>query len=748
MLDTHQHSELIHRIIDFVYGDEQLYSEFQEYGNTHFADEGVVQSEQTMNMSFNSFLYDCKKDGESVLMRIVSRYSQKFSDMETAYLNTIDKNWYGLFEVLHIVTGTGFSLRDVLSGKVYEVSEISGSRDASVGDLLFSRMADRGDAHILLYTDGKYPLEAGYTLKRFFKSSSEPLSTPLIAQYFYRRGSGPGAEPDVNPEKHLKRLLKKYLGKKFRITALKEQFIDSPENTGEIISSFLRQYSQAIPSYELEKIEEALLAYVSDLFDKECTAGPLEKMITEQLFAESQQHFEGLFSESDAPSKQVVDAFAEQWISSPQEELGGKTPGEVVENERRGLGITDAYTPDLVFRVSKAFNPVYEEYEKALRFLKADEPKNALPLFLRLYEDEELRVAPLCHNIGACYMNIYSDDKKKPAALLKKAKVWLERALKLDKTNKLSKGALEECERILVLAKTAGMLKKGMKAREKVMIPRDVLQAMPLDALEKELQKRILDFSREEFLELAEGVWDHFELSDVYYEDDRFTAEGLDEDNIVHLLDEYWSRLRSDKTDFHFLEDYVEQHLEFSEDADLEKEISFDELLGYLKTLQGRLESVSDTERMKLIRYLLHKHPIIDYRYMLCSALPMAVHNATGWGEKRLEMFDVLFDMFGDNEILYFKADVLEMVGRVEEALELLERLFAEGDMEAKLRMGYLYSQREHRSDLLKARAIAMEVKDKRADFGMSKMATVDFVYDILSNIGERKTRKEVKEML
>lgn len=199
-----QHSEVIRKVIEITEQDDILYGLFQNYGNEEFAAKNVRQNRQTINMSFNGFIYEAKIKGQAILEFISVRYADRFSFEEDQYLKKIRNNFYGLFEIVAVDYGSGLTLRDVRTENIYKIAEHKGALGTTIGTLIFCRLADMGGSHIILYHDLAIGAEEAYSVKRTFRATNIPLSTAKIAQLFFEENEFTNEDGSfINPEKQL-----------------------------------------------------------------------------------------------------------------------------------------------------------------------------------------------------------------------------------------------------------------------------------------------------------------------------------------------------------------------------------------------------------------------------------------------------------------------------------------------------------------------------------------------------------------
>ncbi len=95
----------------------------------------------------NGFLAygDRGEDGRRTIDRFAARFGPKLSSGERAAIAALQDAWASLFEVEAVQIGTGLTLRDLLSGEIVQLHEVSASAQLVRGDVLFGWVMNVGD---------------------------------------------------------------------------------------------------------------------------------------------------------------------------------------------------------------------------------------------------------------------------------------------------------------------------------------------------------------------------------------------------------------------------------------------------------------------------------------------------------------------------------------------------------------------------------------------------------------------------
>jgi hypothetical protein len=91
---------------------------------------------------FNEWLvFDFRlKNKKTLLQDFCERNPFKLSDVELQAYYDLQENEYGLFEILKLEPGKGLKVKNLKTGKGYEVKEFMGTFQAEVGELLIARV--------------------------------------------------------------------------------------------------------------------------------------------------------------------------------------------------------------------------------------------------------------------------------------------------------------------------------------------------------------------------------------------------------------------------------------------------------------------------------------------------------------------------------------------------------------------------------------------------------------------------------
>lgn len=101
------------------------------------------------------FLYDyVRKDGMTTFEHFVNANPLQLADREMSFYKTfLESNRYGLFEIVRIEQMIGMTLKDLQTGTLYDVREMSATLDVYLGSVMFGRVADVGDHWELVGAD-------------------------------------------------------------------------------------------------------------------------------------------------------------------------------------------------------------------------------------------------------------------------------------------------------------------------------------------------------------------------------------------------------------------------------------------------------------------------------------------------------------------------------------------------------------------------------------------------------------------
>ena len=191
----------IRKVYDYYFDSpwhkDEVLRAFREFVGEKMSKTAAMQKIGIENEGyFNEwFLYDyVRKDRMTTLEHFVNANPLQLTDGEMHFYKTLlESNRYGLFEIVRVEQMIGMTLKDLQTGTVYEVREMSATLDAHPGSVMFGRVADVGDHWELVGAD-TYALGGGKSSwKNEFKNMPGEI-TPKDAYHLLMAHGG-----EVNP---------------------------------------------------------------------------------------------------------------------------------------------------------------------------------------------------------------------------------------------------------------------------------------------------------------------------------------------------------------------------------------------------------------------------------------------------------------------------------------------------------------------------------------------------------------------
>ncbi|MFH1611107.1 MAG: hypothetical protein ABIA83_00695 [Patescibacteria group bacterium] len=159
---------------------------------------------------FNEWLlFDFKlKNGRSIIEEFIVGHGDSVSEKEFEVANALKRAQFGLFEVLHIDINKGLLLKNLQTGKDYEVKERSATHQLTQGHLMFSRIVQIGDHYEIVSADTiSLPVKLGDHLRKTFLKSKEAISPKDVYNIMYSNHENKNI--DTKEEGYLKKLVDK-----------------------------------------------------------------------------------------------------------------------------------------------------------------------------------------------------------------------------------------------------------------------------------------------------------------------------------------------------------------------------------------------------------------------------------------------------------------------------------------------------------------------------------------------------------
>jgi len=182
---------IIQRLLEYyfetpAFRDEMFKALRQFFNRPNLLPGDRLKMEDRDEEIFNDWLvYDFRlKNKKTLLEDFCQRNPCRLSDIELQAYYNLQQNEYGLFEILKDKSGKGLKVKNLKTGKKYEVKEFMGTFQAEVGELLIARVGKVGDHLEFVGADCyKLPVES----KSFYlgKLGSKRKLNPKVVRDFF-----------------------------------------------------------------------------------------------------------------------------------------------------------------------------------------------------------------------------------------------------------------------------------------------------------------------------------------------------------------------------------------------------------------------------------------------------------------------------------------------------------------------------------------------------------------------------------
>ena len=333
-------NECLARVREWVMDNEELMDEFEIL---QWDDEKPLD-ELRLGLLFDAFLFDYKLlESNSTPFEHFIEQAQFNQEERTIYEGLL-KNFHGFFEVVEVKHDEGLRLRDLLDQREYWVEEKRGTHGTKVGEVVWCRIAPHADHFVIVGLGAlRWGPEIKYVIGQYVIRGAEKAHRPSAFDVLKMTAGEPKKERSLKEiRKALKRKLRG-LGIDFDFRTLPERINRAkslPEAFPEILGFHFPSNREFVETMEL----------LTDLWNKfsrkelgglaPCQVdrmGPMEKTIYQVLLEEIGKDIDPEDYPSAEDAQKAADDFCASWLRTPQEELGGKTPLDVIFEEREAL---------------------------------------------------------------------------------------------------------------------------------------------------------------------------------------------------------------------------------------------------------------------------------------------------------------------------------------------------------------------------------------------------------------------------
>ncbi len=279
---------------------------------------------------------------------------------------------YSVFRVVEVKKGKSIELRDLISGKKHSVKEFLGTLQFKIGDLIFWRIIkdENGDYRLAPGMANVIGAEAaiglGNAIERqsgFFEKEQVTALATEESLFGEKEELTQEMESKVDPKEKMKKFLKTY-NSTFTIESLIKSITN--DELGDFrFPKLLGSFQKEIQEEDAFKLAEIWNDFVNRIPRKSLDGKTPEQMVKERAIGPKEEMLQTDLSMalSDKlpaegfPSARVTNFMAEkfqkEWLNYPQEGLGGRTPKEVIVEERKTMGNPDLEV-NAIFNIERA----------------------------------------------------------------------------------------------------------------------------------------------------------------------------------------------------------------------------------------------------------------------------------------------------------------------------------------------------------------------------------------------------------
>ncbi|MEW6222619.1 MAG: SEC-C metal-binding domain-containing protein [Candidatus Hadarchaeota archaeon] len=461
------------RMTDWIFSNEMLADEFRSVADDFMRDSPL--DEFGMALLSDAFIFDHKLPGKNMTPFEFFMENAQLSPDERSVYEGFSRNTHSIFEILEVRRDEGLVLKDLIGEGEYWVKERRGTHGAAQGGIVCCRIAPYGGHFIMLGVGTlSWPRDVGYLFRRGSRYlRTKAKERPLTAFDALRLLTGMESNEEESLEDAkdaLKRKLDR-LGLKVDFRTLAKR-INESKNPQEAFPEIFE-----FDFLSMRDFQETM-DLLQDLWNKfprrefgglapsaKFQPGPKESMLFQTLLAESQRSIDPDKYPTANDAQKAVNEFSDKWLKTPQEELGQRTPMDVILEERAALG-DPRKEFGMQIQISRIHdydvNKAKKLYRDGLEACKSGAWFKAMEFF-----EEVTEMYPEHYkawgNLGSCHANLGS---KRDAIKCYKKALSIEPNYEVAKRNLAAiKDAKEEDLAMLGLARTIKGLQRSMSAR-------------------------------------------------------------------------------------------------------------------------------------------------------------------------------------------------------------------------------------------------------------------------------------------
>lgn len=182
---------IIQKLLEYYFETPEFREEIRKalcqfFNRTSLLPGDNLEMEDKDEEEFNEWVvFDFRLNNKKTLLEdFCARNPYKLSDKELKNYYDLQKNEYGLLEILKVKSGKGLKVRNLKTNKEYDVKEFIGTFQAQAGELLIARIGKVEDH--LEFVGGdclKFPVESrGFFLSKLV--SKKKLNPKIIREFY------------------------------------------------------------------------------------------------------------------------------------------------------------------------------------------------------------------------------------------------------------------------------------------------------------------------------------------------------------------------------------------------------------------------------------------------------------------------------------------------------------------------------------------------------------------------------------
>lgn len=399
-------------LADFISKMPEVLKEMA-YEERFFRNLNMSEAERR-NLVFDWYIFDYKSE---VLSKNLLQYfleKAKLNEDLKAIYERFKDGIFSIFEVKALRMNKEMIARDLATTKEYGIKDTTLTRQISKGQCGFLRVLPFQDYYILTGTGYFFPQEASYFIKLFFMDAEKlkkPFKlTPLTIYEIFFAKMKPESLPTI--ERFI--LLCKEGGlKDDYINETIQKIREEALNKGDFqnIQKELIAKIKPYPEFDIKEITQAFIDVWNGFISQQkgyIEKGPVETALIDVLMSYVQLKVNPKRYKDEKRAAQKAEELMEGWLKTPRQELDGKTPEEIILEERQRLGNPEKRVK---FRINiTALMPGEEVVQKAneafargRQLLLENKPEEAIEAYKEYISLHSCNHV-VWHNMGIAYI--------------------------------------------------------------------------------------------------------------------------------------------------------------------------------------------------------------------------------------------------------------------------------------------------------------------------------------------------------